>query len=479
MKRTSARTCIIATLGPASDSPERIAELIDAGTNVFRLNFSHGDRDSHAGRFEAIRQASAERLKPVGILQDLQGPKIRIGRFEDGSAQLVPGADFILDCEQTEPGNAESVGVSYRGLSQDVSRGEELLLDDGRLALEIVEISGRKIRTRVLRGGKLGSNKGINLPGSDLRIPALSDKDVEDIKLGSELGVDWVAMSFVRSRDDVFLARHYLERFGSDARLMAKIEKPSAIARFDDILDAADGIMIARGDLGVELSPEQVPIVQKRLIRACREAGKPVVTATQMLESMTGSPIPTRAEASDVANAIFDGSDAVMLSAETAVGEYPVVAVQFMNRLALAVESDEAYQRAMQEKVVQTDQTIADSVAHAACQMAQEIGAEVIVTFSSSGSTALRVARHRVANAVLAITPSEIAYRQLAMSWGVSAVLAPRDISNSDEMVSEANAWILKSKLGEPGDNYVITAGVPFGVAGTTNLIRAETVQAI
>ncbi|MDX1570566.1 MAG: pyruvate kinase [Xanthomonadales bacterium] len=479
MKRTSARTCVIATLGPASDSPERIAELIDAGTNVFRLNFSHGDRDSHAGRFEAIRKASAERLKPVGILQDLQGPKIRIGRFDDGSVHLEPGATFILDCDQSEPGNAESVGVSYRGLSQDVSRGEELLLDDGRLALEIVEIAGRKIKTRVTRGGKLGSNKGINLPGSDLRIPALSDKDVEDIKLGAELGVDWVAMSFVRSRDDVFLARHYLERFGSDARLMAKIEKPSAIARFDDILDAADGIMIARGDLGVELSPEQVPIVQKRLIRACREAGKPVVTATQMLESMTGSPIPTRAEASDVANAIFDGSDAVMLSAETAVGEYPVAAVEFMNRLALAVESDEAYQRAMQEKVVQSDQTIADSVAHAACQMAQEIGAEVIVTFSSSGSTALRVARHRVANAVLAITPSELAYRQLAMSWGISAVLAPRDISNSDEMVSEANAWILKSKLGEPGDNYVITAGVPFGVAGTTNLIRAETVQAI
>ena len=476
MRHRNARTCIIATLGPASDKPDVIEQLVTAGVNVFRLNFSHGERETHAERVRMIREVAAGLLQPVGILQDLQGPKIRVGKLAE-PVRLERDAAFVLDCGMDEPGSGERVGVTYRGLYRDVARGDHMLLDDGRLELEVTAVRDRQIHTRVIRGGRLSSSKGINLPGSDLRIPALSDKDVEDMKLGTELGVDWIAVSFVRSRDDVLLARHYMDRFGSTARLMAKIEKPSAIARFAEILESVDGVMIARGDLGVELSPEQVPIVQKRLIRVAREAGKPVVTATQMLESMTGSPLPTRAEASDVANAIFDGTDGVMLSAETAVGEYPVEAVRCMNRIALTVEADEAYQRAMQEKMVHTEQTIADSVAHAACQMAREIDARVIVTFSSSGATALRVARHRVSNSVLAITPNAVAFRQLAMSWGINAVLAASDIQNSDEMVAQANDWILETGLAEPGDHYVMTAGVPFGISGTTNLIRAEVVQ--
>ncbi|MEM9300682.1 MAG: pyruvate kinase [Pseudomonadota bacterium] len=473
---TRARTCIIATLGPASDSPEKIRALIDAGVGLFRLNFSHGERDGHAERFRRIRDAADELRRPVGILQDLQGPKIRVGKIEEG-VRLERGAAFILDCDSEDLGDATRAGVTYRGLCRDVSKGETLLLDDGRLELTVEAVRGREIHARVVRGGSLSSNKGINLPGSDLRIPALSDKDVEDLRFGTELGVDWVAMSFVRSRDDVFLARHYMERFECDAKLMAKIEKPSAIDRFDEILGAADGIMVARGDLGVELSPEQVPLVQKRLVYKCREAGKPVVTATQMLESMTQAAIPTRAEASDVANAVLDGTDAVMLSGETAVGDHPEEAVRVMNRIALAVENDPAYQRAMHEQIFRDENHVPDSVARAACEMAKDIGAHVIVSFSSSGATALRVARHRAPVEVLAITTNARAFRQLSVSWGVNAVLAKADIQNSDEMVAEANAWVQRTGMAGPGDNYVITAGVPFGVSGTTNLIRVETVQ--
>lgn len=475
MKNKTARTAIIATLGPASDSPEKITRLIETGVNIFRLNFSHGSREEHAERVQRIRDAATQFRRPVGILQDLQGPKIRVGKISGKGVALKDGQEITFSGEE-ELGDGE-IGLTYRGLAKDVRRGDIMLLDDGKMEVEVLSTEGRKIRARVLRGGNLTSNKGINLPGSDLRIPALSDKDVEDIRAGAELGVDWVAMSFVRNRDDVFLARHYMERFESTAKLMAKIEKPSAVEKFADILDAADGIMIARGDLGVELSADQVPIVQKRLIRMCREAGKPVVTATQMLESMTASPQPTRAEASDVANAIFDGTDAVMLSGETAVGKYPIETVEIMNRIALSVESDEGYLRAMRDDMLQAETGVADAVAHGAYQMALDIGAKVIVTFSSSGATAGRVARYRVGSSVLAITPSRIAHRQLSMFWGVYAVLAEDDIHNSDEMVAEANRWVLETQLAHKGDAFVMTAGVPFGVSGTTNLIRVETVQ--
>jgi len=467
------RTKIVATLGPASSSPEVIGRLLEAGVNVFRLNFSHGTQDDHRNTVTAIR-STAERLSvPVGILQDLQGPKIRVGRFADGKVQLVEGATFSLTCDDPSDGDVTRAGVTYPGLCNDVKIGDTLLLDDGRLSLEVTEVKAGTITTTVVVGGVLSNNKGINIPNAHLSLPALTDKDVEDLEFGAELDVDWVAMSFVRSRDDLLLARHYLARAGSQAKLMAKIEKPGAVDRFDEILREVDGVMVARGDLGVEMAPERVPLIQKTLIRACMDAGKPVITATQMLESMIKNPTPTRAEASDVANAIFDGTDAVMLSAETAVGDYPVEAVRMMDRIARSVESDEFYQKAMHDHVPTSDATTADGVAMGAVEMAYNLSAQLIVTFTHSGSTALRVARNRPPTPILAITPNSRALRQLAVAWGVVGYLS-ENIHNTDEMVEFSTRAIRKTSLVEPGGRFVITAGVPFGMRGTTNLIRVE-----
>ncbi len=467
------RTKIVATLGPASNSAATIKELITAGVNVFRLNFSHGSKDVHRANIDLIREESSRMGRAVGVLQDLQGPKIRTGVFADGEVTLEEGQDFALTCGDDSPGDADRVGVTYRNLYNDVAVGDALLLDDGRLALQITELRGETIYTRVTLGGVLSNHKGINIPGADLSIPALTDKDVEDLLYGAELKVDWVAMSFVRSRDDLLLARHYLARAGSQAKLMAKIEKPGAVERFEEILREVDGVMVARGDLGVEMPPEKVPLIQKRLIRACLEAGKPVITATQMLESMIHSPTPTRAEASDVANAIYDGTDAVMLSAETAVGDYPVEAVAMMDRIARSVESDEGYQRGMREHYPTPENTTADAVSLGACQMAFNLSAQLIVTFTSSGTTALRVSRNRPGAPILAITPNERALRQLTVAWGVVPHIS-NDIHTTDEMVEVATHGIMDTGLADPGGRFVITAGVPFGMRGTTNLIRVE-----
>lgn len=313
-------TKIVATLGPASRNPDTLRRMIDAGMSVARINFSHGDRDDHRASVELIRAIAAEKGRAIGILQDLQGPKIRVARFEDEGGILLEPGDLFSITMDNEPGNKQRVGTTYKGLAADVRPGMTLLLDDGNLALRVLKVLEGEVQTRVLVGGPLKNNKGINVPEAELSVPALSDKDVSDLEFGAELGADWVALSFVRSRDDLLLARHYLNRLGSRARLMAKIEKPQAVERFEEVLAEADGIMVARGDLGVEMRPEQVPALQKRMIRLCREAGKPVIAATQMLESMVHAPRPTRAEASDVANAIYDGTDAVMLSAESAVG---------------------------------------------------------------------------------------------------------------------------------------------------------------
>ncbi len=470
------RTRIVATLGPASSSPEMIRKLAAAGVNVFRLNFSHGEAAIHRENVQTIRALSDELGRPLGILQDLQGPKIRVGTFADGKVTLDPGDSFTLNCDDHSPGDASRVGISYRGLWEDVKRGDILLLDDGRLSLEVETVRDHDIHTRVVLGGALTNNKGVNIPGSRLSIPALTDKDIEDLGLGAELDVDWVAMSFVRSRDDLLLARHYLNRAGSQAKLMAKIEKPAAVDNFDEILREVDGVMVARGDLGVELSSEDVPNVQKRLIRAAQAAGKPVVTATQMLETMVSSPRPTRAEASDVANAIHDGTDAVMLSAETAVGKYAEEAVLMMDRIARSVEADAEYQRTLRERHPPPQETIADSVALGACQMAHNLSAKVIVTLSMSGTTALRVSRNRFEIPVIAISPKPRTCRQLCMSWGVRPIVGDQ-IHSTDDMVLVANRWILETGLAAVDDLYVITAGVPFGVRGTTNLIWVETVR--
>lgn len=467
------RTKIVATLGPATSDDQHVAALIDAGVDVFRLNFSHGEHSIHEANVKRIRAIAAERGRPVGVLQDLQGPKIRTGRFTEGKVTLVPGALFTLSCGDDTLGDVTRVGVTYAGLCGDVKSGDTLLLDDGRLALRIVDVTGTDIVTEVVTGGVLSNNKGINIPDADLSIPALTDKDVVDLRFGAELGVDWVAMSFVRSRDDLLLARHYMARAGSTAKLMAKVEKPGAVERFTEILREVDGVMVARGDLGVEMPPERVPQIQKRLIRECLEAGKPVVTATQMLESMIANATPTRAESSDVANAIYDGTDAVMLSGETAVGAYPLEAVQMMDRIARAVERDPQYVELMREHAPDPDETTADAVSSGAVQISNALGASLLVSFTSSGTTAARVARYRPTAPILAITPSERVYRQLTISWGVIP-FGSDDISSTDEMVEVSTEAIALHGLIEPGARFVITAGVPFGMRGTTNMIRVE-----
>ncbi len=468
----SRRTKIVATIGPKSREPEVLKALLEAGVNVVRFNFSHGSHQDHARAFELVRSFEKELGRPVAVLADLQGPKIRIGRFKSGKVRLVPGQTFVLTTEEVE-GDEHRVSVSYKGLPQDLEEGQELLLDDGKIVLVVKELTPTEIVTEVKVGGELSDHKGLNIPGADLSIPALTEKDIEDLEFSSQLGVDWVAMSFVRSRDDLLLARHYMNRFGSRARLIAKIEKPQAVERFDEILEEADGIMIARGDLGVELPLEEVPLVQKRLIRRTLHAGKPVITATQMLESMVKSPFPTRAEVSDIANAIFDGTDAVMLSAETATGDYPVEAVQVMDRVAKRVEESPEYAEKMLFLRPEPQHTSPDAIALAAVDVAESLPADAIVVFSASGNSAWRVGRYRPRVPILALTPEERVMRQLVLTCGVYPRLAP-DPKDTDDMVTIALSEVKASGLLEPGAKLVITAGVPFGVSGTTNMLRVE-----
>lgn len=464
-------TKIVATLGPASRNPDTLRRMIDAGMSVARINFSHGDRDDHRASVELIRAIAAEKGRAIGILQDLQGPKIRVARFEDEGGILLKPGDLFSITMDNEPGNKQRVGTTYKGLAADVRPGMTLLLDDGNLALRVLKVLEGEVQTRVLVGGPLKNNKGINVPEAELSVPALSDKDVSDLEFGAELGADWVALSFVRSRDDLLLARHYLNRLGSRARLMAKIEKPQAVERFEEVLAEADGIMVARGDLGVEMRPEQVPALQKRMIRLCREAGKPVITATQMLESMVHAPRPTRAEASDVANAIYDGTDAVMLSAESAVGQYPVEAVGMMDRIAREVEQSEMYQNL---QLLPTPPAGAqDAIALSACTIAAGQHMPAIVTLTSSGKSARRVAKYRPPLSIVALTPYEHVRNQLTLLWGVVPMLSetPKD---SDDMVRIAAEVLQENDMAEEGERFVIMAGVPFGVSGTTNMLRVE-----
>lgn len=471
MKHFDRATKIVATIGPASRNPETLSKMMDAGLNVVRMNFSHGDPEDHRQTVQMVRELAAQKGRTVGILQDLQGPKIRVGRFREGAVTLETGQPFTITMDDVE-GDAERVGSTYKGLALDVHPGMLLLLDDGNLALRVTQVRGNDVHTTVVTGGVLKNNKGINVPEADLTVPALSEKDVQDMEFGAGLGVDWVALSFVRSRDDLLLARHYLARFGSRAKLMAKIEKPQAVDRFEDILREVDGIMVARGDLGVEMRAEQVPTIQKRLIRLCREAGKPVITATQMLESMISLPRPTRAEASDVANAIYDGTDAVMLSAESAAGQYPVEAVAMMDRIAREAEGSEHYKLLQRQLVIDTE-LAQDSIAYAACNIGEKLDMPAIVTFTSTGGAATRIAKNRPPLAILALTPNEQTRNQLSLSWGIVPMLS-EDPHNTDDMVRIANDELKKSGLADVGDRYVITAGVPFGVRGTTNMLRVE-----
>ncbi len=469
------RTKIVGTIGPASSSAEMIGKLIDAGLNVARLNFSHlKDPAEMAARVDTIRRVAKEKGVAIAILQDLQGPKIRTERFEHGQIELVEGQKFIITSDDIM-GNEERVSTTYKELPRDVTAGQDLLLDDGNLRLRVEKVVGNDIHTVVIYGGTLKDKKGINVPDANLSTPAVTDKDIEDIKTGVEFGVDWVAMSFVRNREDVLIAKEHLRRAGSKAKLMAKIEKPSAVepGEFARILEIVDGIMVARGDLGVELEPEKVPMIQKMIIQMCRDAGKPVVTATQMLESMIDHPRPTRAEASDVANAILDGTDAVMLSAESASGKYPVEAVSMMDKIARTTEASDAYQNTIKghPEALHTTQ---DAIALAACQVADTIQAP-LVCFTDSGSSLWRLSRNRPGVPIIALTRTESAKNQLVLSSNVTTQIA-MDIKDTDHMVELAREAALKSGMVAKGEKIVIVAGVPFGQTGSTNLIRVEQV---
>jgi pyruvate kinase len=469
------RTKIVATLGPATDSADQIRKLLECGVNLFRLNFSHGSHDQHREQVRRIRELALAEKRPVGILQDLQGPKIRTGTFRDpGGVQLAQNQSFSLTADAA-PGDAARVGLTFPDLLLYVRSGQRLLLDDGQIELAVTEVEKTAIRTRVVRGGPLSNHKGINLPEADLPIPSMTDKDIEDLELGAALGVDWVALSFVRSGEDLRTLHRHLKRLGSQAKTMAKIERGSAVSRFDEILREADGIMIARGDLGVEMRPEQVPVVQKRIIRACIEAGKPVITATQMLNSMIDSPVPTRAEASDVANAIFDSTDAVMLSGETAVGRHPCESVKMMDQIIREVEGSPDYEGFLHRFPQKEMPTIQDAVCRAAARIAETLKARFIVSFTSSGSTAWQVARYRPRIPIVAITPRAEVASQLTMGWGIVA-LCSTETHSQGRMAESAERILLQEGKVAAGDVIVVTAGIPFGTSGTTNTLRVKTI---
>ncbi|MFO7733957.1 MAG: pyruvate kinase [Candidatus Aminicenantes bacterium] len=470
------KTKIVCTIGPASRSPEVLDRLMRAGMDVARLNFSHGTQAEHGRTIADLRKIARRLGRPVAVLQDLAGPKIRVGPVRNGPVTLEPGAAFTLTARKV-PGDARAVSLNFPAMVADVRKGDTLLLSDGALELEVVAVEGRDIRCRVVIGGPLNSFKGINLPARTLRTPSLTAKDRDDLRFGLKHEVDYVALSFVRSAADIETVRRHMKRWGGGAPVIAKIEKHEALDALDAIVEAADGIMVARGDLGVEIPLERIPRVQKDLIRRSREAGKPVITATQMLRSMVDSPRPTRAEVTDVANAILDGTDAVMLSEETAVGRHPVEAVATMVRIAREAERiPSSCDGPRPGRLDPVPGSLPGAVACAAARLADAVGAAAIVTFTRSGSTARLVSRCRPDVLILAHTPEEKTRRQLALCWGVLPVLG-ENLSRTDEMVAAALKAAERTGLVKKGQTVVITAGVPTGVPGTTNLIKAEVVK--
>jgi pyruvate kinase len=458
---------IVATLGPASSSPERLRALFDAGVDVFRCNFSHGTHDDHRALFNNIRRVEADTGRPIGILADLQGPKLRLGNFADGRVPIAPRAEFRLDLDP-KPGDNTRAPLPHPEVFAALEPGTQLLIDDGKVRLRVVDCGRDFAETECLVGGMLSNHKGVNVPHCVLPISAVTDKDRADLSFALENGADWVALSFVQRPEDVAEGRKLV---GNAAGLMVKLEKPSAIRRLDEIIDIADALMVARGDLGVEMPPEDVPTVQKQIIHACRLAGKPVIVATQMLESMITAPTPTRAEASDVATAVYEGADAVMLSAETAVGEYPIEAVTMMDRIARRVQEDPLYFASLQTQTMEHEHTNPDAISAAACQVAATVGAAAIVSYTTSGATALRAARERPAAPILVLTSNHGTARRLALLWGAHCVHAA-DVRRFADMVQTAVRIAHREGIAQPGQRVVITAGVPFGTPGATNTLR-------
>lgn len=463
---------ILATLGPAIRDAAHIRQLVEAGVNLFRLNFSHGEHADHAQRYQWVREVERELNQPIGILMDLQGPKLRVGRFAEGKVQLVNGQSLRLDLDAT-PGDASRVNLPHPEIIEALQPGMSLLLDDGRLRLKVTAKQNDAVITEVIAGGELSDRKGVNVPEAVLQLSPLTEKDRRDLSFGLELGVDWVALSFVQRPEDIVEAR---ELIGGKAFLMAKIEKPSAVQHLEEIARLCDAIMVARGDLGVEVPAENVPRIQKDIVRTCRQLGRPVVVATQMLESMRFSPAPTRAEVTDVANAVAEGADAVMLSAETASGDYPLETVQMMSKIIRQVENGPDYQTQLDVGRPQAEPTASDAISCAIRRISSILPVAALVNYSESGASSLRASRERPKAPILSLTPSLTTARRLTVAWGIYSVVNER-LRRVEEVTSTALEIAQAQGMAQRGDTLVITAGEPFGQPGSTNSLRIETLH--
>ena len=470
--KRSRKTKIVATLGPASSSPEMVKELFKTGVDVFRLNFSHGNHADHKARLDIVRGLEKEFDKPVGVFADMQGPKLRLGVFENGSVDIEKGDKITLDSKD-EPGNKDRVYLPHPEIIEALQVGANILLDDGKVHLRVINKGSDFVETEVIAGKKLMDRKGVNLPDVLLKGSVLTKKDREDLSAALDMGVDWIALSFVQRVEDVIEAR---ELIGDRAQIIVKIEKPSAVKDFAEIVKLTDAVMLARGDLGVEIPAEKVPSVQKQIVRICRQEGKPIIIATQMLESMIDCPRPTRAEASDVATAIYDGADAVMLSAETASGDYPIEAVSIMDKIATEVESNDLYRKIIDAEHPDPNNTSPDAITSAAPNVAKNVSAVAIVNYTSSGSTARRTSRERPHVPIFCLTDGLSVARQLQLSYGVYSVHTA-DVEGFREMVSKACDQAKAHGFVKNGENLVITAGVPFGTPGSTNILHIANVK--
>ena len=465
------RAKIVCTMGPAVDSAEKVRELIDAGMNMARLNLSHGGYPEHQSRLDQVRQGAKEAGVPVAILVDLQGPKIRLARFKAGPHDLSRGDIFTITTDEVE-GTKDRVGTTYKGLPGDCKVGDRILIDDGKVTVEVIEVKGHDVVTKVIEPGAVSNNKGINLPGVAVSVPALSEKDMDDLRWGLKAGADFIALSFVRSADDIVDVHRIMDEVGIRIPVIAKIEKPQAVANLQEIVNAFDGIMVARGDLGVELPIEEVPLVQKHCIQLAREAAKPVIVATQMLDSMITNSRPTRAEATDCANAVLDGADALMLSGETSVGAFAIETVQTMARIITHTEEGGMD---LIRPMKSTPKTKGGAITKAAAEVGAIVGAKYLVTFTQSGDSARRTARLRSPIPILAFTPEVGTYNRMALDWGVEPELTAM-VKHTDEMVKQVDTFLLSSKRCKEGELVVIVAGSPPGIPGSTNAMRVHRV---
>ncbi len=463
------RAKIVCTMGPAVESAEKVKELISAGMNMARLNLSHGSYEEHQVRYDRVRSAAKEAGVAVAILVDLQGPKIRLARFIDGPHDLARGDIFTITTDEVE-GTKEKVGTTYKGLPGDCKAGDRILIDDGKVTVEVIEVKGNDVITKVIEPGAVSNNKGINLPGVAVSVPAMSEKDIDDLRWGLHAGADFIALSFVRSAEDIEDVHRIMDEEGIRIPVIAKIEKPQAVENLQGIVDAFDGIMVARGDLGVELPIEDVPLVQKRCVEMAREAAKPVIVATQMLDSMITNSRPTRAEATDCANAVLDGADALMLSGETSVGDFPIEAVATMARI---IEKTEAEALDRIRPLQHSPRTKGGAITKAAKDVGETVGAKFLVAFTKSGDSAQRMARLRSAIPILALTPDAGTYNRMALSWGVESMIAPV-VKTTDEMVKQVDTVLIESGRAQVGELIIIVAGSPPGIPGSTNALRVH-----